>query len=156
MLGQDRRLSPADQRLLATWASKTAMMLDLASGAPVIPTGFFHEFRQKREALDSQLVWLAAYKGTAWATWAQHAPLHLGIDEMESPNGFVSTFTVFRVVFQVVGHFTSGDADFNDARIYRDALTRIFPAQNGPTDWPPGHIAFDDEWLLKLADSIGA
>jgi hypothetical protein len=56
-------LTTEDQRLLATWAVKTAMMLDLASAEPVIPAGFYHAFRQARAPLPGNWVWLGAYLG---------------------------------------------------------------------------------------------
>jgi len=152
--GEERQLDLREQRLLAAWASKTAMMLDIASGNPVIPAGFFQELRQQREALATQFVWIAGYGGGKWAAWVSHGGLHLGIEEREPANGFVTTFTAFRVVFQVVGHFTRGGADFNDDRIYQDALARIWPPGDGPISWPPNRIVFDDPWLIKLGESI--
>jgi hypothetical protein len=154
--GQEQRLFHNEQTLLATWALKTAMMLDLASGQPVIPTGFFHSLRQRREPFPSSFVWIAGYSGSQWATWARHGPLQLGASQAAPPNGFVSTFTVFRVVFQVVGYFTSGGATFNDNRIYRDALTQISPLWCLPVEWPPNRLAFNDEWLEKLGESINS
>src|SRR6266508_2629033 len=43
--GEERTLAPDEQRLLATWAIKTALMLDLGGGRPLIPTGFYYDFR---------------------------------------------------------------------------------------------------------------
>lgn len=152
--GEEQRLFADDQKLLATWALKTAMMLDLASGQPVIPTGFFHALRQQREPFSSAFVWIAGYNGSRWATRAQHTPLHFGTAKTELPNAFVSTFNVFRVVFQVVAHFTTGGATFNDGRVYRDALAQISPLRCIPVEWPPNRVAFNDEWLETLAESI--
>lgn len=152
--GEEQRLFHNEQKLLATWALKTAMMLDLSSGRPIIPTGFFHSLRQRREPFQSSFVWIAGYSGSQWATWASHAPLQLGSSEGEPPNGFVSTFTTFRVVFQVVGYFTNGGASFDDNRIYREALAQISPLRCLPVEWPPNRLAFDDESLETLAGSI--
>jgi len=90
--GEEQRLFADQQRLLATWALKTAMMLDLASGDPVIPAGFFHALRQQRQPFPSSFVFLGAYKGDRWATWAAHSAVRFGVPETEAPNGFVSTF----------------------------------------------------------------
>jgi hypothetical protein len=38
--GEERTLSTEEQRRLAAWAVKTALMLDLASAAPIVPTGY--------------------------------------------------------------------------------------------------------------------
>jgi hypothetical protein len=152
--GEQQRLFHKDQKLLATWALKTAMMLDLASGAAVIPSGFFQAVRQRREPFPSSVVFIGAYNGMQWATWARHMPLQLGAPETQPPLGFVSTFTVFRVVFQVFAHFTSGGANMNDNRIYRDALAQIAPLRCLPVEWPPNGLAFNDDWLETLATSI--
>ncbi|MGH9033243.1 MAG: hypothetical protein ACRDZV_14050 [Acidimicrobiia bacterium] len=140
--------------MLAAWAAKTALMLDLATGAPTIPTGFYHEFRQLRTALPSQAVWLAAYLGRNTAIWAVHRGLHIGIGGEEPPNAFVTTFNVFRIVFQVVGHFTKGGATVADARLVSAALSSIWPPRPDPIDWPRDRLAFNDEALRKLAASI--
>jgi hypothetical protein len=152
--GQAQRLFHNEQKLLATWALKTAMMLDLASGEPVIPTGFFHSLRQLREPFPSSIVLIAAYGGSQWATWARHTPLRLGAPEDAPPNGFVTTFTAHRVIFQVLGYFTSGGARFDDTRIYREALAQISPLRCLPVEWPPNGFLLDDDWLEKLATSI--
>ena len=152
--GQESTLSPAEQRLLAAWAAKTALMLDLASGTPVIPTGFYYEFRQLRQALRSHVVWLGAYNGARKAVWAEHRPLHLGIAENEEPNGFVTTFTIFRCLFQVVGHFTVGGATMNDTRLIAHGLWPIAPQRQEQISWPRQRLAFGDDALSELAASI--
>jgi hypothetical protein len=38
-------------------------MYDLSTGAPVIPMGFFHDFRLRRSPLSSHVVWVGAYSG---------------------------------------------------------------------------------------------
>jgi hypothetical protein len=152
--GRERTLSVDEQRRLATWAAKTALMLDLASGAPVIPSGFYYEFRQLRTPLRSQVVWLGAYLGNKKAVSAEHRGLHIGIGEDELPNGFVTTFSVFRVVFQVFGYFTVDSASMNDTRLLNAALAPIWPPQGEELDWPRGRLAFGDEALAELAGSI--
>lgn len=152
--GEERTLTPGEQRLLATWAVKTALMLDLASGAPIIPAGFYYELRQLRTALPSQAVWLAAYLGKSKAIWAEHRGLHIGVGAAEPPNAFVTTFSVFRVVFQVVGHFTKGGATFDDSRLLGVGLSPIWPARDEAVEWPRGRLAFADDGLTELAASI--
>jgi hypothetical protein len=148
--GEESMLSPAEQGLLAGWAAKTALMLDLASGTPVIPIGFYYEFRQLRQALPSHVIWLGAYNGARKAVWAEHRPLHLGIVEDEEPNGFVTTFTVFRCLFQVVGHFTTGGATLNDTRLFAHGLWPIAPQCQDAVAWPRQRLAFGDDALSAL------
>lgn len=151
--GEERRLPPEELRLLSAWAVKTALMLDLASGTPFVPTGFYHDVRQRRGALASNVVWVGAYCGSRWAAWARHTGLHIGISNDEPPNAFVTTFTAFRIVLQVVGHFTKGSG-LTDTRLPAKGLARIWPPSEGPIDWPPGRLAFSDEALEALAGSF--
>ena len=152
--GEDRTLLPEQQRLVATWAVKTAFMFDLASVEPVIPVGFYHSLRQRRTAPSSHIVWLGAYLGSTKAVWAMHRPLHLGISGDEPANAFVTTFTAFRCVFQVVGHFTVGGATFNEGRPLSLGLWPIWPPRKDSIRWPRDGLAFSDETLEQLAASI--
>jgi hypothetical protein len=152
--GKERTLVPHEQRLLATWAVKTALMLDLGSGTPLIPTGFYYDLRLRRCPLPGQVVWLGAYRDSQYAVWASHQPLHVGISTSEPPNAYVSTFTAFRAVFQVVGHLTRGNMHVDDRRLLAAALARIWPPRDEPIDWPPQKLAFGDESLAELAQSI--
>ncbi len=152
--GEERTVSPNEQRLLAAWAVKTALMLDLASGRSIIPTGYYYNFRQVRQALPSQIVWLGAYNGSQKAIWAEHRALHFGIAPDEEPNGFVTTFTLFRCLFQVVGHFTRGGATMNDTRVLARGLWPIAPPRAQEIRWPRDRLAFGDDARDDLAASI--
>lgn len=154
--GEERALSTGEQGRLATWAVKTAFMLDLAGTAPVIPAGYYYMLRQRRNALGSNVVLCGAYLGSKKAIWAEHRGLHAGISDDEPPNMFVTTFSIFRVVFQVVGHFTKRRSDFfNDNRDIAIGLTQIWPAQPEPVRWPRDRLAFNDDTLIELARSVG-
>ena len=92
-------------------------MLDLSGGQPQIPAGFYHDFQLQRSPLPSQIVWIGAYRDSTHAAWARHDGLHVGISADEPPNAFSTTFTGFRVVFQVFGQFTRGRAHLEDRRL---------------------------------------
>ena len=129
-------------------------MLDLSGGRPLIPTGFYHDFRLQRCPLPSHIVWIGAYRDSTHAAWARHYGLHVGISTDEPPNPFSTTFTAFRVVFQVFGHFTRGRAYLEDRRLMTGALTPIWPPVRRPVDWPPRGLAFGDGSLLEGAESV--
>jgi hypothetical protein len=152
--GEEKHLSLDDQTLLATWAVKTAFLLDLASSAPAVPAGFHYDLRQRRSALPSNVVWMGAYLGSRSALWARGSSLHFGIPKDEAPNAFVMTFGIFRVIFQVLGHFTVGNAEFIERRPHAMGLARIWPPPGPSVAWPPNRLAFDDDLLDDLADSI--
>jgi len=136
------------QHLLATWAAKTALMLDLSGGNPIIHAGFYRDLRLQRRPFDSQVIMLGAYNGDKGVR-AYHRGLRLGAAEGDPPLGFVTTFTVFRTLFQVVGHFTSGGAIWSDKRTLSVGLHTIWPT-NGAIDWPRDRLAFSDEAIEEL------
>ncbi len=154
--GGNHDLTPAAQQLLATWAVKTALMIDLTEpDSSIIPVGFYRQFRQQRRALPNTVVWTAGYLGSRWAAWAARQPLHLGSPPPTRPNAFLTTFTVHRVVFQVCGYFTRGGATVNDRRWqFAPALEAIWPPRNEVIRWPRNGCAFGDDELQELAVSF--
>jgi len=164
--GESRMLEPDEQHLLATWAVKMAFMLDLAAEAPFIPLGFYYEFRQQRAPLASMAVWLGAYAGSRRAVFAHHKQLDFNgsRDRGEPPNGFVTTFSGYRVVFQVLGHFHAGGATFLDRREhFAPAIHAIWPRRQRQIEWPrqlvapgsqPSNLGLNDDSLREFATSI--
>ena len=118
--------------------------------------GFAHGPAVGAPVLDAwaNAVWLGAYLGKQKAVWAEHRGLRLGVPEDEPPNGFVTTFTTYRVLFQVVGHFTKGGATFDDRRLFAAGLWPIAPIRRDLIDWPRERLAFDDDEVADLARSI--
>ncbi len=153
--GQDRDMTPVEQRLLATWAAKTAMTLNLLDPATAfIPLGYYRELRQQRRPLSSMVVWIGGYAGKRYAAWAAQRPLHMGSPHPERPNACLTTFTAHRVVFQVLVHFTSGGAQLTDTRLSSLAPHAIWPPRSEPLRWPRDRLAFGDDDLVQLADSF--
>ena len=79
-------------------------MLDLA-GDPVIPLGNYRSFALERRPPSCSIVWLGGYLGSK-AVVAYQQRLRFDAETEELPKGLVTTFTVYRVVFQVLQHFT--------------------------------------------------
>jgi hypothetical protein len=102
--------------------------------------------------LDSHMVILGAYNGQI-ALRAFHRGLQFGAREDVPPLGFVTTFTVFRTLFQVLGHFTNGSATWNDNRRLRVGLHTIWPASHA-IDWPRDGVAFDNDAVEELDASV--
>jgi hypothetical protein len=155
VLGQEERiLSREEQLLLATWALKTVLMFDVASGdQAVIPMGYYREFANLRTPLPSTQIWIGAYLGNA-PVLAYRDALWIDIPHDEPPNAFVATITAFRVVFQVVGHFVKA-ASFRDRRYqFAPAIHRIWPVASGSVRWPARNNAFGDESLREFAHSF--
>jgi hypothetical protein len=140
-------LTSDQQKLLAAWALKTALVLDLVSGAPMIPAGFFYAFRQRREALPNTAVWIGAYLDKS-AIWVDHHGI-----PAEKPTDFVTTFTVGRVVFHIVGMIDEGTVALPTDT---PALWRLAPRYQESIAWPRDNLAFGDESLRSLASSVTA
>jgi len=152
--GAEQGLSPFDQAQLATWAVKTAFMLDLGSASPLIPAGFYHQLRQRRRPLESNVVLCGANLGTRKAIWAEHRGLHIGVGGSEPANAFVTTFSVSRILFQVVGHFTKSELKVEDSRPEAVGLIQLWPNRSKNVRWPRRQLAFDDAALADLAARI--
>jgi hypothetical protein len=155
LTGTEMRIHADQQLLLATWALKTALMFDLASGTPIVPEGFYHDLRLRRSPNRNHWVWLGLYGGQRSATKVVIYPLHLGIAETEPPNGFICTFSVFRVVLQVAMHFTRGTAELrDDRRQFEPVVERIWPRWITPVVWPKSTYAFFDDSFEQFAASF--
>lgn len=155
LTGSEVRIHADQQLLLATWAVKTALMFELANGSPIVPEGFFHDLRLRHAPHPNQWVWLGLYGGQQRATTVFLNPLHIGVPETDEPNGFVCTFNVFCVVFQVAMHFTSGTAELRDARQqYEPVIERIWPRWITPVVWPKSTFALFDASLGEFAASL--
>lgn len=154
MMGQERPLGLHDQVRLATWAVKTALMLDLASGKPIVPRGFYHALRLERIPHENNVVLCGAYLGSRKAIWADFRPLGLASRADGAPAGFVATFGVFRLVFQVIGHFTNSETTLNDRRALSVGLLRLWPQESACVKWPRDRLAFNDDALSELAASV--
>lgn len=149
-------LTPAEQTQLATWAVKTAFLLD-ALAQPVVPRGYLHEFALRRAPSAATVVWVAGFTPHGPAIAAKRAldfPGPGGTPTTNSPNGFVVTFTILDVLFQVVGQFNDEVARVRDDRAqYAPALFRIWPTQ-AAVIWPP-KFGFSATSWSDLTASIG-
>jgi hypothetical protein len=153
--GHRVRLHTNEQGRLATWATKTAYLLDRTS-SPIVPRGFPMELAIRREPPSNTCVFLAAYDGSR-AAYASFERLHVaGPDGLRptEPNVFVATFTAHTLAFQVMGHFNTGGWQLNDDRAgLRDGLLQIWPALHAEVTWPP-QLLLPDRGIEALAKSI--
>jgi hypothetical protein len=149
-----RQLDSDQQRLIATWAVKTAYMLDLSGQQPIIPAFYYQQLRQYREALPSTVVWIAGYNGMDRAVYATHGGICLDASRIGEHNAFMTTFSVCRVIFKVIGYANPAGPQVTftyDSR-FEPALQRIWPVQPEPVEWPRGGMGFNDEALVELAN----
>ena len=100
---QSRTLTSGEQQLLATWAVKTALMLDLGTQPHVIPRFSYEQLRLYRCPLPNTIVLLGANRGDSRAIRVAHGGRNLGTVPAGAHDAFMTTITVFRVVFKVIG-----------------------------------------------------
>ena len=143
-------LTPGEQIRLATWAVKTAYLID-AFQRPVVPRGFLHELALRRIPEDCTFVWVGGYSADVAARADRRVLDFLSSNgpTRNSPNAFSVTFTISNVLFQVLGHFNGGKTYFMCNRPqYDPALFRIWPSPSGDLSWPPAfgfsRVSWDD------------
>ena len=149
------RITLNQQARLTSWAVLKAYLLD-AMTQPSVPRGFLHEFALRREPNESTMVWVAGYTPDVAARSQKRALDLLSRTgrTRNSPNGFVVTFTIFNVLFQVVGHFNGGPAVVSSDRPrYESALFPMWPAPTSDIIWPPA-VAFSRTSWVDLMASI--
>jgi hypothetical protein len=150
--GRQTTLSEKQQRKLAAWTVKTALMMDhLHPNELVVPQAQFAEFYEAKARLPGQLVWLAERENIQDDTGCPllGSVLKQSVGEFrvspevatnaeqwqeEGRNIYRITFTVGHVAFQVFGHnFPTG---MHVEMPPRD-IARLIDTDSSPVDWPP-------------------
>lgn len=138
IVGQEAELSQGDQEIAATWGFKTTLMLQFTHPARVaIPEGQYKEFFERRIPPSAVRISLGQYSGlltdgTYWASalgveapGSTHSP--------ESPNAFLVTFNVGRLVYSGYGRPDASALTFEG----RSHFVEVWPASCGSVAWPP-------------------
>ena len=150
-----RTLTAMEQELLATWAVKTSLMFDLATSPQAIPRFFYEQLRLYRCPLPNTVVFLGANRGDSRAVRIAHGGLNLGTVPPGAHDAFMTTLTVFRVVFKVIGLL---GPSFPESMSFPSALVdnihRIWPLAGGDISWPRGGMAFDDQSLISFENLL--
>ena len=151
-------LSVEDLALMGAWATKTALLLELATasirGPAYAPESHFHAiFEQPDRPPDGVQVWLLAVNAhperrlaTSFGGWME--------DTNHRPTGYFHTFHVGGLGFQVLGQ-THDDrvADLPPLTVptpVRPFLLDAWPTAS-PASWPPEGIIMELERLRILA-----
>jgi hypothetical protein len=145
-------LPPEDQARLALWAAKIAILVDAASTTRLVPRGFGHDLKIQRQPHQGMYVWLAAYGGPSgglttipWLIMSEEA------GDSESVIAYCLTVSIFKVAFQVLIPFSSGDlASLED---FHGSVVPLWPAQRSDIAWPPPY-RFDEASVRALACRI--
>lgn len=148
------QLSPNDQRVLATWALKTAIVADFFGKEPYLPSSVYRQLFEKRCPPKTCLVFVSAYGGTDykltshnnWMSvttrnfWNRLGVFERGPVDME---GGMSTLRLLRLILQVA-IFEREDAPLATLRKPSGYDEVIWPIADRPVAWPPSGKALDD------------
>jgi hypothetical protein len=152
-----------EQRTVATWAYKTALMCGLATGQNHVPDTHFTHLRKHLHPPGSVRVWATAH-GVEQNTeefavaWAQSRGLAFQGSRGTQFNGYAITVSVGHIAFQVFGHEAR-----EHLHVERPAIQGIspdnydvplWPTQPGPVRWPRTH-GFDFSGLALYAARLG-
>jgi hypothetical protein len=144
-----RVLDAPARRVLATWATKTALALALANaGAEPIDPAVYRELERRRTRPPARtFVWLASTRG-ALGGYVHQSHLTAS-DGATSAPGWAVTFAIAGVVVQVLGHAHPHWRDVALRAGWASAVQPIWPGA-GLVEWPaPRYL--DDERLEAFA-----
>jgi hypothetical protein len=140
------------QRVLAFWAMKTALMLEFVNGGDRVPKEHYewlYAHREARELPPGCFVWLAGYAAETRLAWSRPKQLILtGLVSGSRRYGYLLTFTVGHLVAQV-GYFGAGDEMQIEGPF--EVANQIWPIL-GPQTWPLNRHIYDDSALLWLTN----
>jgi hypothetical protein len=149
------QLAPEEQKLIATWALKTAIMAQCAAGERLTPIQDALWLYHEQAPPDTNvIVILAHYRGHRHPLYLAHKPMWFNgpWTRRASPEAYMTTVGVGELVCQVLGTRVYLGDSFR-RRGWRGAVSQqIWPAPRLQT-WPPTHSLTDDQ-LLQFAESV--
>jgi hypothetical protein len=158
-------VSPSDQRQIALWATKTAMMIDQAQDGPLIPGQQLSRLRTHRAIPGGTRMWMGACKTLAPIVTSHTIKIELEtIDDATAPRpqGFYAPMKLGHLCLYV--YFPASDVVVVPPSLYRPSLARIWP-RRGEIAWPPparpsDGTAFEDfadrfwrDWVILTPES---
>jgi hypothetical protein len=146
------RLGLAEQRLVALWAVKTALMLELASPGPAaIPASLYRRIYAERVPPPETRVWLGARtvlddvpadatEAAVELLYAESGPTTFALSQGDL-EGYASTFAANFFVCQVVGLLPPDEnrpVEFGAVR--EGPFLHIWPTTERLLSWPPAFL----------------
>jgi hypothetical protein len=98
--GENGTISSKAVEMLATWATKVALVLDSADGTPVIDPSVKHRFRNDPTPLEDAVTWIGAASPVDDRVRIRTSTLN-PTPHTHDPQGKVATFGAIHVLFQV-------------------------------------------------------
>lgn len=147
--GNGRTFYKDGQRLLAAWAVKTALAMELINPdpeyrRPIDPIHYWEMARCRDRPPPRTEVWLGAWGGEPHLHhWSKEIVVQQG--ELDESAAYSSTLTVGHAVLQVFGHSHAEDFEVTHQGWRAQLAHKIWPYQ-GPVTWPPKRL-MDEEGL---------
>src|SRR4051794_21027664 len=148
--GRGRHLYRDGQRVLAAWATKTALCLELATPGPEpIPVEHYRSMAELGDTPPPRTqVFAGAYRGDRLLF---HFPSMVNLPG--DAHGYRTTFIVGRALFNVMAHDGSGDWVFQKGGLRATQTPQIWPTVTLPVIWPPIRGEMNDEALWRYVDT---
>lgn len=147
------------QAIAATWAFKTAIMLEQAhSELRAIPTELYPGFRQYLRPPPFAQVWTALYSGEYPHSYGRGAMRLLlttpeGVAVPNDLTAYGAFLQVGALAFRLFGHLIQGGPVNVPRGAIANCLVPIWPI-SPRAEWPP-QLALDDDGLELLVKSMG-
>jgi hypothetical protein len=170
MRGESIRLSPEQQTLVAFWAVKTSLMVEVAARRsretgvlPISHLRWLHDHREDHNLPPGTAVWLGSLNPWLGSdlvpTWYSSGTLQSHdprVPEGGTNDSYVATVSVGCLIFQVVGQdFRESDYRTPNGlpvvtvippRKLAPYLLQIWPQLYPFAYWPPSHLILAEEW----------
>lgn len=158
----------AEQKIVARWAFKTALMVDRSQRPSewTAPDRHFKYLYEHREPPASSSIFLAHYAPQPgevfYAAWAGTAWTAAGGDfsSRDKIHGFRVTFSVGHAIFRTYGHSRDDEDGFVMTpflalgdQLIEDTYRQLWPLQPRPHEWPPQGANFATSALVLLEPS---
>jgi hypothetical protein len=151
--GHARTYYAVGQKILATWAVKTA----LVSGSkhkPPTPQSFYSDFYAARQPPERTLVWLLATP-RPYFTYVDYRPLKVSkADEppVTQENAYAALLAIAHVAFYVVS-WNENEPDLDGIKAFEKSMLPLWPIKSKTITFPPTGPALDYAELDDLADA---
>jgi hypothetical protein len=153
--------TPRQQRQVATWTYKTALMMDRASGGiERVPPAHYRFLKKNLHPPGCVRVWTAIHiprgpTSTFQAAFSKGTQLHLEHASGMTLHAYTITANIGHFAFQVLGYAGRHQINVNPGTIQNyapvDYEIGIWPVQAVPVEWPP-RVAFDPTALTEYAN----
>jgi len=151
IVGDRSNLPPAEQSVLATWAAKTAMVVEhskpIDSGIPQEARSWL--LANMTPPSEKWFVWIAAYGGKKWRDLSIYQS-RVGLSDapVSRPSAAphyaqATTFGVGHVLFCVVSSNSPAIEIFRGRET--EGVLQVWPPQDRSILWPPRRVLNDDE-----------